>query len=245
MERIILMVLHYLLVVPYWWSKISKCAKDTEFQKYSAEERYELLQKLTTMANRAGRVDVQCYGRENLPEENGYIMFPNHQGLFDSLLFFETHGRPFAVVMKKEVSNTFLVKQIGAITGSMAMDRSDVRQSMKVIRTVADEVKKGRNFIIFPEGTRSRQGNTLLPFKAGAFKSAVYAKCPIVPVAILDSYKAFDTHSIKKMTAQIHYLEPIFYEEYKDMKTSDIAEIVKKRIEDEIKKFDHGKIQIH
>ena len=238
MERIILMVLHYLLVVPYWWTRISRCAKDPEHKKYSEEECYALLQKLTTMANRAGRVDVRCYGKENLPKDNGYILFPNHQGLFDSLLFFETHGRPFGVVMKKEVSNTFLVKQIGAMTGSMAMDRSDVRQSMQIIRAVSQEVKKGRNFIIFPEGTRSRNGNRLLPFKPGAFKSAVYAKCPIVPVAILDSYKAFDTHSIKKMTAQIHYLTPISYEEYKDLNTKEIAEMVQSRIQNEIEKFD-------
>lgn len=57
------------------------------------------------------------------------------------------------------------------------------------------------------------------------------------PVAIIDSYKAFDIHSVRKMTAQIHYLEPLTYEEYKGMKTVEIAAIVKSRIEDAIKQY--------
>lgn len=237
MERIILMVLRLLYKVPGWWIKVCRYGKDENFEKYDEEQRYALLQEVTTRANRAGRVTVECYGRENLPKENGYILFPNHQGLFDTLLFFETHGRFLSFVMKKEVANVLLVKQIGRMVRAKAMDRSDVRQSMTVIKEVSEEVKKGRNYIIFPEGTRSREGNKLLNFKGGAFKSAVYAKCPIVPVAVIDSYKAFDIHSIKKMTAQIHYLEPLTYEQYKGMKTVEIAAIVKSRIEAEIERY--------
>lgn len=237
MERILLMVFKLIYKVPEWWFKICRYGKDDSFEKYSEEKRYALMQELTTRVNRAGKVDVKCYGLENLPKDNGYIMFPNHQGMFDTLLFFETHGRFFSVVLKKEVANVILVKQIVRLVHAKVMDRSDVRQSMKVIKEVAEEVKKGRNYIIFPEGTRSRQGNKLVTFKAGAFKSAVYAKCPIVPVAIIDSYKAFDSHSIKKMSAQIHYLEPLPYEMYKDMRTSEIADVVKEKIEETIREY--------
>ena len=118
-----------------------------------------------------------------------------------------------------------------------AMDRDDARQSMRVIKEVSEEVKKGRVFLIFPEGTRSRMGNKMGEFKNGAFKSAVYAKCPIVPVAIIDSYKALDTHSIAPMTAQIHYLEPIPYEAYKGMKTHEIGAMIKERIEATIAQY--------
>ena len=93
------------------------------------------------------------------------------------------------------------------------IDRDDVKQSMQVIINVIKEVKAGRNYLIFAEGTRSRKGNQLLDFKGGSFKSAVKAQCPIVPVALIDSYKSFDTNSIKKLTVQVHFLEPIPYEE--------------------------------
>lgn len=96
-------------------------------------------------------------------------------------------------------------------------------------------VKTGENFLIFAEGTRSRQGNSLLELKGGSFKSAMNAKCPIVPVALIDSYKAFDTNSIRKQIVQIHYLKPLYYEDYKGMKSIDIAVKVSDIIREKIK----------
>ena len=111
------------------------------------------------------------------------------------------------------------------------LDRDDVKQGMKVILGVTEEVKKGRNYIIFAEGTRSKNGNKTLEFKGGSFKAAVKAKCPIIPVALIDSYKAFDTGSTSTVRVQVHFLEPLLYEEYKEMKTVEIAEEVRTRIE--------------
>ena len=98
-------------------------------------------------------------------------------------------------------------------------------------------MKNGKNFLLFPEGTRSRRGNKLLDFKGGSFKCAVKAKCPIVLCALVDSYKPFDESSIKRVKVKISYLPPIYYEEYKDMKTPEIAAEVKRRIEQEISRI--------
>ena len=103
----------------------------------------------------------------------------------------------------------------------------------KTVKTV----KKGRNFLIFAEGTRSKMGNRLLPFKGGTFKSAMKAKCPIVPCALIDSYKPFDEKSIAPVTVKLIYLKPICYEEYKQLKTPEIADLVKSRIEEAIKEY--------
>jgi 1-acyl-sn-glycerol-3-phosphate acyltransferase len=134
-------------------------------------------------------------------------------------------------VAKKEVANVPFLKQVFACMRAYIMDREDIRQSMQVILNVTKEVKAGRNYLIFAEGTRSKMGNQLLEFKGGSFKAATKAKCPIVPVALLDSYKAFDTNSIKKITVQVHFLPPIPYEEYQNMNTVQIAAEVKSRIE--------------
>jgi len=141
-------------------------------------------------------------------------------------------------VMKKEVANVPFLKQVFACMKAIPLDRNDLRQGLQVIKQVAEEVKKGRNYLIFAEGTRSRKGNQLLDFKGGSFKSAVKAQCPIVPVALIDSYKSFDTNSIKKLTVQVHFLEPIPYEEYQGMKTTEIAAMVKGRIEDTIRQYE-------
>ena len=140
--------------------------------------------------------------------------------------------------MKKEVENVPFLKQVFACMKAIPLDRNDLRQGLQVIKQVAEEVKEGRNYLIFAEGTRSRKGNQLLDFKGGSFKSAVKAQCPIVPVALIDSYKSFDTNSIKKLTVQVHFLKPIPYEEYQGMKTTEIAAMVKQRIEETIKEFE-------
>ena len=65
----------------------------------------------------------------------------------------------------------------------------------RVIVNVAKEVKTGRNYLIFAEGTRSKNGNRVGLFKGGSFKSATKAQCPIIPVALIDSFKPFDTNT--------------------------------------------------
>jgi len=231
MKRIAFMVLRSIFNLPYWLFHINQLC-DTE--KHDAKTRYAYLHKLVPIVNKRGRVTIDCHGLENLPTENGYVMFPNHQGLFDALAFLETHDRPFVTVMKKEVKDTILIKQIIQLLQAEIIDREDIRQSMQVIMNMTRRVKAGENFVIFAEGTRSRKGNTLLEFKGGSFKSAINAKCPIVPVALIDSFKPFDLSSIKRTTVQIHYLKPLYYEDYKDLKSTEIAALVANSIQETI-----------
>ncbi|MDY6329781.1 MAG: lysophospholipid acyltransferase family protein [Lachnospiraceae bacterium] len=227
MERIILMIIKRIFIAPYWLYLICKYGNT---EKYSEEERYRVLSNIVKKVNRAGNVKIISDGEENLPKENGYVLFPNHQGLFDALVLLETNNQPITFVMKKEIENQWFIKKIIKLLQAQIIDRDDIRQSMGVINTMTKEVKEGRNYVIFAEGTRSRKGNELLDFKGGSFKSAVNAKCPIIPVAIMDSYKVFDSKSIKKATVRMAYLKPIYPEEYNKMKTTEIACIVKERI---------------
>lgn len=232
MKRIIFLILRSIYISPIWFLRICKHAKNTD--KYSIKQSYDMLRNVVIGVNKAGRIKVNIYDIDNLPNENGYIMFPNHQGLFDVLMMIESHERPFTVVIKKEMENNFFVSRVVKALRAQYIDREDIRQSMKVIKRMTEEVKEGRNYVIFAEGTRSRNGNNTIEFKGGSFKSATNARCPIVPVALIDSYKVFDTNSIKKQDVSIYYLEPILYEEYKDLKTSEIAEMVRKRIQNKI-----------
>ena len=184
MERIILMIIKRIFIAPYWLYLICKYGNT---EKYSEEERYRVLSNIVKKVNRAGNVKIISDGEENLPKENGYVLFPNHQGLFDALVLLETNKQPITFVMKKEIENQWFIKKIIKLLQAQIIDRDDIRQSMGVINTMTKEVKEGRNYVIFAEGTRSQKGNELLDFKGGSFKSAVNAKCPIIPVAIMDS----------------------------------------------------------
>ncbi len=234
MMRIVLMVLRLIIRVPYYMAGIWWYGQKKDFD---LEKSYAFVKKVTKAANRAGRVRIESHGLENIPKEDGFIFFPNHQGLFDVLVFLESCPVPFAFVIKKEASNVILLKQVIAALRSIVIDREDIRQSLEVINQVTEEVKKGRNFLIFAEGTRSKMGNRLLPFKGGTFKSAVKAQCPIVPCALINSFKPFDEKSIAPVTVKLIYLPPISYMEYASMKTPQIADLVKKKIEAAIEEY--------
>jgi len=232
MKRIIWMFLMNLIHVPRVFFQLMTRAAHPE--RYTVEERYAVVHEIAERGVKGGRVDVVSTGVENLPKEGGYILYPNHQGLFDIMVLIKLHETPISAVLKQELVKIPGLKQIILCLGALALDRSDARQGLQVVLQVAEDVKKGGKYIIFAEGTRSRNGNKLLDFKGGSFKSATKAQCPIVPVALIDSYKAMDTGSIERVTVQAHFLDPIPYEEYKGMKTVQIAEMVKERIEAKI-----------
>lgn len=228
MKRILMMVLRNFYIVPYMWIKLCYYAKNSD--DISEDKKNKFLKWIVYRANKGGNVTIETSGAENIPKEGSFMLFPNHQGMYDVLALVDTCPRFFAATMKKELKDIPFLKQILAIMKGYAIDREDVRQSMKVIQQMSKELTEGKCFMIFPEGTRSKNGNQIGEFKGGSFKSATKAKCPIIPVAILDSYKAFDTSSVKDVTVQVHYLDPLYYEDYKDMKTTEIAELVSERI---------------
>ena len=193
-----------------------------------------MLRFIVQRANKGGNVIVESYGAENLPEQDGFVMYPNHQGLYDVLAIIEACPRPFSVVAKKEVGNIPFLKQVFSCLKAFLLDREDVRQAMKVIIDVSKEVEKGRNYLIFPEGTRSKNGNKIGTFKGGSFKAATKAKCPIVPVALINSFVPFDRNTIRPVTVQVHFLKPLEYEDYKELKTTEIAALVEKQIRETI-----------
>ena len=161
-------------------------------------------------------------------------LFPNYQYPYVGLAIRESSLRTFSVVVKKEMAKISFLKKVFEGSKAFMLDREDVRQAMRVIVSVTKEVQKGRNYLIFAEGTRSKNGNRVGTFKGGSFKAATKARCPIVPVALIDSFKPFDTNTIKPVTVQVHFLEPLLYDDYKDMKTTEIAALVEERIQNVI-----------
>ena len=233
MNRIVTMVLKKLWRVPGAWIKL--CSYTNNVDKYPEEERYRHIQYILKHAIDGGNVDLQVFGKENIPQENGFMLYANHQGMFDVMAIAATCDNPIGAVLKKELYDIPFIHQIAVCTKSFAMDREDVRQSLTVIQNVTEEVKKGRNYLIFPEGTRSRKGNEMLEFHGGSFRCATKSKCPIVPIALVDNFKVLDQKGSKPVAVQIHYLEPIFYEEYASLKAAELASLVRSRIEDKIR----------
>lgn len=233
MNRIVTMVLKNLHIVPGAWFKLCRYAKHTD--EYPEEEKYRHIQWILKRAVKSGNVELVVSGTENIPVDGGFLMYGNHQGMFDVLAVAATCDRPIGTVLKKELKDVPFIKQVVSCTKSFAMNREDVRQSLTVIQNVIKEVNAGRGYLIFPEGTRSKSTNDLLEFHNGSFRCAVKTKVPVVPLALVDCYKVLDQKGSKPIRVQIHYLEPISYEEYQDLNTKELAAMVRQRIEAKVK----------
>ena len=129
---------------------------------------------------RALGVRVRIHGAELLAEGGPYVFTPNHQAHIDiaALLGYLPGNNCFA--SKKELFDEPVLGAVMRTLGMLPVDRDDPMRSIDVLNRA---VAQGDSIIIFPEGTRSRDGQ-LLPFKKGAFVAAIEIGRPIVPVAI-------------------------------------------------------------
>lgn len=219
----------------YMIPKMAYMAKHPE--KYSEEQCYRYARLTVKRMMTSGHIKTQAYGVENLPKEGGYVMFPNHQGKYDALGIVSTHKNPCAIVIDDAKSHMILTSQFIDLIRGKRLIKDDPRQSVKLMREIAQEVAAGRKYIIFPEGGYYHNHNKVCEFKPGCFKSAMRVKAPIVPVVLIDSYKVFEEWSIRKVTTQVHYLPAINYDEYKNMKTAEVSDMVHDRIKTYIEKI--------
>lgn len=128
-------------------------------------------------------------GTENLPDDEPAIYVCNHQSNFDILLLYAGLPIQFRWMAKQEL---FRIPLFGAAmkrAGYIPIDRSNRRQAMRSVTAAAGQIRKGASVVIFPEGTRTADGN-LMPFKKGALMIASKAGVPVVPMAISGSYQA-------------------------------------------------------
>jgi 1-acyl-sn-glycerol-3-phosphate acyltransferase len=208
-------------------------------ETYDRRHRYRLAQKVINKVRKTARVNTEYYGMANLPEKNGYLMFANHQGKYDALGIFAGHREPCSVLMDKKRSNMFIAKQFIDMLGGQRIEKNSPRQQIRALNNIAEELKSGVNYLIFPEGGypkgRKRQDNSLIEFKYGCFTCAVKAKCPVVPVVLLDSYKAFGKNNLRRVTTKVIFLPPILPEEYEGMRAKELCEFVRVKIDKEIR----------
>lgn len=198
--------------------------------KYTESERYKIARRMVGIMKRNGFIKTNVYGTDNLPSDGGYVMYANHQGKYDSLGIIYAHDNPCTVLIDEKRSHLFLTDQFVTLLKGSRLDKTNMKNQMQTILNVIAEVKAGRRYIIFPEGGYYHNRNEVHEFLPGAFKCAIKSKSPIIPVALIDSYKPFELNSIRPVTTQVHFLEPLYYEDYKNLNSIQIAQIVRDRI---------------
>ena len=235
MLRLILTIILNIPRIVYYVPKMSYYARHSE--KYSEEERYALAKRLINIVLRTSRVETEHIGAEGLPRSGGYIMFSNHQGRYDPIGILAGHRRPCSFLLDSGRAKQFMCKQFSELLNAVSIDKESSRDQIRALRTLSHGVKDGRCYLVFPEGTYSpTQENRTGVFKDGCFLAAMHARCPIVPVTVIDSYKVYGINSLIKVKTKVIYHSPIFYEQYKDMNAREVSRMVKRIIDREILK---------
>ena len=139
----------------------------------------------------ASGTKLTVVGKENVDPDESYVVVCNHLSTLDIMACFLAVPLPIRYLAKKELFRIPLLAQGMRAVGIIEVDRS-ARSAVhaEVNRRAKDLVEKGRSLIIYPEGTRPRDG-VLDPFKKGAFTMAISSHLPVLPVAIYGTYEAW------------------------------------------------------
>lgn len=132
-----------------------------------------------------GGVKVEVVGREKILRDQPCIFMPNHVSNADPPAVAVLLPR-VSILVKKQV---FWIPILGSVlrrADMVAVDRTNPDRARAAVDRAVEILRRGLPFLVFPEGTRSRDGR-LLPFKKGAFIMAIKAGVPIVPITIQDS----------------------------------------------------------
>jgi 1-acyl-sn-glycerol-3-phosphate acyltransferase len=129
------------------------------------------------------RIKVSVEGLSRIDVKRPYIYMPNHQSNFDIPVLLGHLVVQFRWLAKKELFNIPIFGRAMRKAGYISIDRNNRESAFKSLEIAAQKIKNGVSVLIFPEGTRSRDGK-IRPFKKGGFVMAIDSGVPIVPIVI-------------------------------------------------------------
>lgn len=153
-------------------------------------------------------------GLENVPRDEPVLYISNHRGFFDVVSTYSLCPGLTGYISKQSIGKVPVLGMVMKRLYCLFMDRSDVKQSMKIILQAIDYVKSGISICIFPEGTRNedaRHPEKVQEFKNGSFKVAQKSGCKIIPIAVTGTDQVLENHFpwIKSCAVTVTYGKPV------------------------------------
>lgn len=151
-------------------------------------------------------------GEENVPKDEPILYIGNHKSYFDIIITYARCPRLTGYVAKNNMEKVPLLSAWMKRLHCLFINREDVKEALKTILTGIDNIKNGISMCIFPEGTRNKTDELMLPFKEGSFKMAEKTGCAIIPMAINNSAEILENHfpKVKKTHVVLEYGKPIY-----------------------------------
>jgi 1-acyl-sn-glycerol-3-phosphate acyltransferase len=210
-------------LLTFWWDRRLKL-----LQKYSS-----VWAMFYIWINPGWRINA--LGLEKIDKSKSYVIVSNHQSAFDIVLLYRLYTH-FKWVAKKELAKVPVIGWNLILNNSILIDRASTVSTKKMIAQGLKHLKGGSSVLIFPEGTRTKDGQ-VKRFKEGAFLLAKQANAPILPVVIEGSKDIFPKPGIIKLRQNItlKVLDPIDAEEVQSTSVTDMTKRLNQLIMEEHK----------
>ena len=155
---------------------------------------------------------VTVIGEENVPKDETVLYIGNHRSYFDIIITYARCPGLTGYVAKSNMEKVPLLSIWMKRLHCLFINREDVKEALKTILAGIDNIKNGISMCIFPEGTRNKTDDLLLPFKEGSFKMAEKTGCAIVPMALTNSADILENHfpRVAKTHVILEYGKPIY-----------------------------------
>lgn len=175
---------------------------------------------------------IEVYGKKNIPKGSGILFVANHQSMFDIPSMVVSIPKIVGYIAKRELYRYPPLNFWLMLFGSIPINRASLKESVIVIKKGIKKLERGKNILIFPEGTRSKS-NKMRSFKGGSFRLAKARGASIVPVTIVNSHKVL---KIRKNTIKVFIHKQISLDKMDKHQLSKLPHRVQNIIQTKLKK---------
>lgn len=160
---------------------------------------------------------VSVDGFEHIQTNQSYVFVANHQSMFDVWLVYGWLPVVFKWLMKAELRRIPFVGTACKAAGHIFVERNNAKASVESLREIEKQLTGGVSTVIFPEGTRTRNGE-IGRFKRGAFQIALDLGLPVIPLSISGCYEIMPKGAltVHHHPAHMHVGEPIDLKQFRD-----------------------------
>lgn len=186
------------------------------------------------------RIHIKTTGLEKIPE-GPVLVVGNHRSNFDPIItWFTLRTKTMSFISKEENFKIFTFGKVAKRCCFLAIDREDPRKAITTILKAASLVKEEKMSIgIYPEGTRNKTNEPLLPFHNGVFKIAQRAEIPIVVVTTNKTDEIHKNFPLHRSYINFDVVSVIPAEEIKGVTTNIIGDRVKEDMLKQLEKYNH------
>lgn len=176
-------------------------------------------------------IRVRVEGLENVHPRETAIFCANHQSAMDIPILFVNLPVQFRFLAKRSLFKLPFLGWHLRRSGHIPVDRDQPRKALKSLDQAAERIRGGCPVILFPEGTRSRDGQ-IKPFKAGSFYLAIRAGVPVVPITLNGTRHVHkpDTYHVRPGQTEMIVHQPILTSDL----TLDDVEALSERVRNQI-----------